>query len=230
MGTLIAGWIGAAITFFAAALFLKFYYTPKMSHFHKQKWVIVVCFLMVLCSIIEVANAYRTNAQGRIPTKGELQEAIAANNTLVNQDFVYNSPDGYSLVVPAGYAYTTFSSGGISMTAVKRQSQSSGQSAIVVARQQGSKELEILVEEITRVLKDKNSTYAFSPQSQLSIGEKKAIKVDVDVEKEGIPIKGMFLFAKAGNNCLAIMMSCPASLFSQESPAFEKVIGSLRLR
>ncbi len=230
MGTLIAEWIGTAMTFFAAVLFLKFYYTAKTSRFYKKKWVVVVCSLMMLYPIIGITNAYRNYTQGRPTTKGELQEAIAANNTLVNQDFVYNSPDGYTLVVPAGYAYTTFSSGAISLAALKKQPQSSTQSAIAVAKQQGSEELESLVEKITRALKNKNSTYAFSSETALSIGEKKAIKVDVDVEKEGIPIKGIFVFAKAGNSVFSLMMSCPASLFSQESPAFERVIGSLRLR
>ena len=230
MGTLIAKWVDTAFTFFIAALFLKFYYTSKMSRFYKKKWVIVVSCFMMLYSIIGITHAYRNYTQGRPPTKGELQKEIAANNTLVDQDFVFNSQDGYTLVVPAGYAYTTFSSGAISMTAVKKQSQSSTQSAIVVARQQGSEELESLIEETIKILKSRNSTYAFSSESQLSISDKKAIKVNVEVEKEGIPIKGIYIFTKAGNNIFEIMMSCPASLFSQESADFEKVIRSLKLR
>jgi hypothetical protein len=230
MGTLIAEWIGTAITLFATALFLKFYYTSKMSRFYKKKWVIVACSFMILYSIIGIINGYRNYAQGKSPTKGELQTAIAANNTLVDQDFVFNSPDGYTLVVPAGYAYTTFSSGAISMIAIKKQSQSSTQAAMVVSRQQGTEELEGLIKETIKLLKRKNSTYTFSSESQLSISDKKAIKVNVDVEKEGTPIKGIYLFTKAGNNIFSIMMSCPASLFSQESAEFEKVIQSLRLR
>jgi hypothetical protein len=230
MGTLIAGGINTAITFLIAALFLRFYYTSKMRHFYKKKWVIVACSFMMLYSIIGITHAYREYTQGRLPRKEELQKEIAAHNTLVDQDFVFNSPDGYTLVVPAGYAYTTFSSGAISMTAVKKQPQSSTQSAIVVARQQGSEGLESLVKDTMKILKSKNSTYAFSLESPLSISDKKAIRVNVDVEKEGVPIKGIFLFTRAGSNVFQIMMSCPASLFSQESAEFEKVIRSLRLR
>jgi hypothetical protein len=162
MGTLIAECIGATITLFAAALFLKLYCASKTSRFHKQRWVIVVCLLMMLSSLIGIINAHRSHAQGRPPTKGELQQAIAAHNTLVDHDFVYNSPDGYSLIVPAGYAYTTFSSGAISMTAIKKQPQSSTQSAIIVARQQGREELESLLKDTIKTLQSRNSTYAFS--------------------------------------------------------------------
>jgi hypothetical protein len=230
MGTLIAGWIDSAISLFTAGLFFTFYHNSNLSRFYKKKWVIVVCCFMLLYSIIGITHAYRNYTQGRPPTQAELQKAMAANTTLVDQDYVFNSPDGYTLVVPAGYAYTTYSSGAISLTAVKTHSQSSAQSAIVVARQQGNEELESLIKETLKLLKSKNSTYAFSLESPLSIGDKKAIRVTVDVEKEGIPIKGIDIFTKAGNTIFEIMMSCPASLFAQESAEFEKVIRSLRLR
>jgi hypothetical protein len=226
MGTLIAKWIDTAFALFVAALFLKFYYSSEMSRFYKKKWVIVACCFMVLYAIIGSLNTYRSYAQGRPPTKGELQKAIAAHNTLVDHDFVYNSPDGYTVLVPAGYAYTTFSSGAISMTAVKKQPQS----AIVVARYQASNDLGSLIKETIKVLKSKNPTYAFSSESPVSIGDKEAIKVDIDVEKEGIPIKGILIFAQAGNNTFQIMMSCPASVYTHESTEFEKVIQSFGLQ
>ena len=67
MGILIAGWIEAAITLSAALLLLKFYYTSKMPFFYKKKWVIVVCAITMLCSLIEVTQAYINYAQGRTP-------------------------------------------------------------------------------------------------------------------------------------------------------------------
>jgi len=228
MGVFVAEWIGAAFTFFLALFFLKVLYVSKSSRFHKHKWVVVASCVMMLSSIVQIGNAYRNDKESRVPTKDELQKAIAANNTLVDQDFVYDSPDGYSVMVPAGYAYTTFPSGAISMTAVRKES--TGQSAILVARQQSNEELESLVTKTINALKTKNSTYSFSPASEVPLGDKKGIKVDLDVEKEGIPIKGIFIFAKTGNTCFEIMMSCPASIYSQESPAFERVIQSSRIR
>ncbi len=230
MGTLIAGWIDAAISLLAAVLFFRFYSTATLAHFYKKKWVLVVCGFLLLYSLLGMTNAYRKYVQGRPPTKGQLQTAMATNSTLVTQDSVFTSPDGYSLVLPAGYAYTTYSSGPISLTAIKKHSQASAQSAIVVARQQGREELASLIHETLQALKSKNSTYAFSSESSFSIGEKEAMRVTVDVEKEGVPVKGIFLFAKAGTTIFSVMMSCPASLFSQEAAEFEKVIQSVRFQ
>ncbi|HXZ44643.1 MAG TPA: hypothetical protein VEH53_07415 [archaeon] len=230
MGTLIAGWIDAAASLLAAVLFFRFYSTATMARFYKKRWVMVVCGFLLLYSLIGIINAYRKYIQGRPPTRGELQEAMAANNALVTQDVVFTSPDGYTLVLPAGYAYTTYSSGPISLTAIKKHSQASAQSAIVVARQQGRGELASLIHETLQALKGKNSTYAFSSEASFSIGEKKAMRVTVDVEKEGVPVKGIFVFTKAGTTIYEFMMSCPASLFSQEFSEFEKVIRSVRLQ
>ena len=228
MGVLVGAWIGAAFTFFLALFFLKVLYMSHTSRFHRHKWVIVASCVMMLGSIVQISNAYRCNGETRVPTKGELQEAIAAHNTLADQDFVYDSPEGYSVMVPAGYAYTAFPSGAVSMTAVKGQP--TGQSAIVVAKQHSSEDLESIVKETIDALKRKNPAYAFSSESEISLGDKKAIKVDVDVEKEGIPIKGIFIFAKAGDTCFEIMLSSPAASFPQESDTFEKVIQSAKLR
>ena len=60
MGTMIAGWIDAAISLVAAGLFFRFYYTSTMARFYKKKWVIVVCGFLLLYSLIGVSNAYRT--------------------------------------------------------------------------------------------------------------------------------------------------------------------------
>lgn len=229
MGTLIAGWIDPAISLFAAAFFLRFYYVPTMPRFYKKRWVVVVCCFLLLNSIIGITHAYRNYTQGKPPTREDLQKAMAANNTLVKQDFVFTSPDGYTLVLPAGYAYTTYASGAISLTAVKKHPQASEQSAIVVARQQGNEELEPLIRNTLKSLKGKNSTYAFSPESPFSISGKEAVRVTLDVEKAGVPIKGILIFARAGSTIFEVMMSCPARLFSQESAEFEKVIGSFRL-
>ena len=119
------------------------------------------------------------------------------NDSLAGQDHIFKSPDRYTLVVPAGYAYTTLSSGAMSMTAVKKRSKS----AIIVAKYKTDDDLESLVQGTIEVLKRKNPTYAFPSESPVSIGDKEAIEGDVDVEKEGTPIKGM-INAQAGNNTL----------------------------
>lgn len=98
-----------------------------------------------------------------IPSKEEIQEKIIANNILVEEDFKFNSPDGFSLIIPAGYAYMVLPSGAISLTAIKEQAQS----AIVVAVFNGNDPLEKTLNETLELLKNKNNTYNFNPATEI---------------------------------------------------------------
>ncbi len=225
MSTLIAEYIDKAITLFASALFLKYYFSPKMPRFYKKKWVVIISCFLLIYSIIGFTKAYQEHADQRLPSREELQEEIIANNTLVEEDFAYTSPDGFSIIIPAGYAYTVFPSGAISMTAVKEASQS----GIVVAVYKGNDKLEKTLNATLELLKDKNNTYTFSPASDMKIGRDKAIRVNLEVTKQGMPIQGCFIFSKSGNRFFQFMMSCPSSIYSEESSTYEKVISSLKL-
>ena len=226
----IAKWMNILVILFTVSLFIKFYFTTTMSYFYKKKWVIVVCSILVLSITVQIIDTVISNNRNRLPTKDELRSKIAAKNTLVDQDFVYNSSDGYTLVVPAGYAYTTFPFGAISMTAFKNLSPSSMQSGITVSRRQVSEELEYIVTETMKELLKLNPTYVFSSVTKFSIRDKKAFKASLEVVKEGIPVKGYFVFTKAGDKFFTFTMSCPAGNFQQESIVFEKVVQSLRLQ
>jgi hypothetical protein len=229
MAANIAKWMNLLVLLLTAAFFIKTYYTPSMSFFYKKKWVIVLSSILILCTVIQVIDALITTDANRVPTKEELRSKITAKNTLVDQDFVYNSVDGYSLVVPAGYAYTTFPSGAISMTAFKNLAPSI-QSGITISRRQVSEELENIMAETMKVLKSGNSTYSFHAIQKFSISNKNAFKSSVEVVKEGVPINGIFIFTKSGNNFLLATLACPTSHFQKESLVFEKVIQSLTLR
>ncbi len=225
MSTLVAEYIDKAITLVASGLFLKFYFSSNMPRFYKKKWVVVASCFLIIYSVIGVTKAYLEYAHHRLPSKEEIQEGIVANNTLVEKDFSFISPDGFSFIIPAGYAYTVFPSGAISMTAVKKQAQS----AIVVAVHQGNDELKTTLNETLKFLKNKNSTYKFSRPFEIKIGPYEAVRVDLKVQKQGMPIQGCFIFSKAGNRFYQFMMSCPSTLFPEESMVYERVIKSINL-
>jgi len=227
---IIAKWINILISLIIPAFFIKLYFTPSMAFFYKKKWVIVASSILILCTIVQNIDTLIIGNKNRLPAKEELQRKIAANNTLVDQDFLYTSSDGYSLIVPTGYAYTTFPSGAISMTAFKNLLPSSMQSGITVSRRQVSEELEYLMTDAMKILKSGNPSYTFHSILKFSINNQKAFKVSVEVQKEGVPIKGVFVFTKTGNKFLGFNMSCPASFFPQESKAFDKVVQSIDFR
>jgi hypothetical protein len=116
------------------------------------------------------------------------------------------------------------------MTAFKNLAPSAMQSGITVSRRQANEELEYIMTETMRILQKQNPTYAFHSILKMSISDKKAFKASVEVVKDGVPIKGIFIFTKSGNNFLIVTLSCPANHFQNESIIFEKVVQSLKLQ
>jgi len=161
--------------------------------------------------------------QNRLPTQNELEETILANNTVADSDFQYSSPHGYSILVPREYAYTEFTSGPFSLTAIK------GTSGLVVARQICPDALGKIVPETCRYLKQKNPTYAFTDQRSLRIGRTPAIRLTIAVTKENGPVEGFILFFRKGSNLFQVMLTCAATDFANNKPQFESIIESLTL-
>ncbi len=99
MITFIAEYIDKAITLLASALFLKYYFSPNMPRFYKKKWIIIASCFLLIYSIIGITKTYLEYADNRLPSKEELKEKIIANNTLVEEDFTFNSHDGFSILM-----------------------------------------------------------------------------------------------------------------------------------
>ena len=225
MRSLIAEYIDKAITLIASALFLKYYFSPKMPRFYKKKWVIVISCFLLIYSIIGVTRAYLEYADQRLPSKEELQEKIIANNTIVEKDFTFNSSDGYSLIIPSGYAYTVLPTGAMSVTAIKEKAQS----VIAVAKFEEKGSIEQVINGMHELMKKKNRTYSFTSKKHIKISGYDAVRIDLDVEKQGVPTKGIIVLLKGKYRFYQLIMSCPSSAFLEEKTIYEKVITSLKL-
>ena len=223
MAVLIAQFIDNGIMMVAAAVLLRFYFKPVATRLYKKKWIPFACAFMILYSLSEIGLAYREHLQHRLPSQEELEETILASNTVVESDLLYSSPHGYSILIPKGFAYTEFTSGPFSLTAIE------GTTGLVVARQSCSDVLDTIVPETCRSLTQKNPTYTFSDERSFSIGGTPATRVKIGVTKENGPVQGIILFFRKGRNLFQVMLSCGAGEFSGKQAQFESVIESLEL-
>jgi len=220
---LIAEWLDNGIMLLAALLLLRFYFKPGAKHLYRKLWVLLACAFMVLYSVIDIGMAYRERARTRVPSKAELQRAMLASNTIAEADLVYRSPHGYSILVPKGYRYTHFASGGVSLTAVNDEC------AVVVGRQPCSDPLDKIVEDTCRSLKQRNSTYSFSAPESVKIGKTPAIRVTAQVTKENILVQSICLYFKNDGKVFQVMCSCQAAMFEKNRNQLESIIASLTL-
>ena len=221
MANLVAKCVDYGVMILAAFLLLRFYLKPGVKSLYQKKWVPFGCVFMLLYGGMEIGLAYRDYSRTRIPSRAELIKSIRADHTLAEADLVFRSPVGYSILVPKGYAYTSFASGPFSLTAIKDKS------AIVVGQQPCSDPLDSTVQDVCRYLKKKNPTYSFSTPVSVQIGKTPAIRLEAQVTKENVLVKAFILYFKKDGQLFQLMCSCPAAMFQENTNQFENVIASL---
>jgi hypothetical protein len=223
MSNLIAKCVDNGVMILAAFLLFRSYLNPRVKSLYQKKWVPFGCVFLLLYGSIEIGLAYRDYSKTRIPSKAELIKSIRADHTLAEADLVFRSPAGYSILVPKGYAYTSFASGPFSLTEIKDQS------AIVVGQQPCSDSLDSTVQDVCSYLKRKNPTYSFSTPVSVQIGTTPAIRLEAQVTKENGLVKCYILFFKKDGQLFQLLCSSPAAMFQDNTNQFETVIASLAL-
>ena len=147
MISFILNWIDKAIMICAAFLLLRYYYNPKASRLYKKKWVLFVCGFLLFYSIFDLVVAYRDYPGSRLPSSIELKKTMVSEGTILTENVIYSSPDGYQILIPAGYTYIKGQSGGLSVSAAKEGA------ALVIAKMSDPNPLDELGSDIIETLK-----------------------------------------------------------------------------
>jgi hypothetical protein len=165
--------------------------------------------------------AYRSRF--RPLSRAELDRAYAENHVVVTADQVYQSPAGYSILIPAGYTYTPFKTGQMSLMAFKQPS------GIMVSRHWFPGDFARSVQTICDGLVRQNPTYNFGPETSLGKIAAEAVRRDFTVEKQGVQAKGVIVWFRTGRTRYQVLLNCPAQDFASFATEYETVIESLKI-
>ena len=176
----------------------------------------------VLCVLtIFVVWAWRVHL--RPISLAELDRAYADNNTLLTSDHVYESPNGYSILIPTGYTYTPFKSGQMSLMAFNKPS------GLMISKHWAPSGLYRSISGICNALQRKNETYSFLPEEAVEAAATHAIRRDFTVRKQGVNAKGIVVWFKIDNTLYQLMLNCPEKDFATFSSEYEKIVDSLKV-
>jgi hypothetical protein len=223
MPQLIGKCIDNGVMIIAGFLLLRLYFKPEAKQLYKKKWFPFACLVVILYNFVELGLSYHKYSNARIPSKAALLNAIHDNHTLAEADVLYRSPHGYSILIPKGYSYTTFSAVPISLVAIKDKSD------IAVAEEASAEPLDKAVEEVSLYLTRKNATYSFSTPDSFQTGKIPGICLEMQVTKNDKLVKGLLFLFKSDGQLFQVMCSCPAAVFQDNKGQFESVIASLSL-
>ena len=212
--------MGIIIGLISAFIFFTLYSNPKAIFSYKKRWAIVACWFMVIYSLFGLTKSYQTFVKMHFPTKAEIDRAITYNGKIVKKEMLYKSPDGYTVLIPEGYAYSTHPSGAMSLVARK------GDSIIVVMMFPSTDTLEKLMQDSCNHLNKKGQTRSFSKPLPVKINDNNGLRIDIEAKKQNMRIHSICLFFKKGNMAYQLQLICPQELFTTIKEEYEKVINS----
>jgi hypothetical protein len=220
MTSLILNWIDKAIMIFAALLLLRYYFNPKASRLFKKKWVLFVCGFLFFYSIYEIVEGYRDYSSGRVPTSQKLKKTIQSEGTVLSEDVTYSSPDGYEILIPAGYKYVQGLSKSLSLSAAREGA------ALLIAKISDPKPLDKLGSDIIEGLKKRDSTSKLLSHQASSLEDNDALRLDWELVRKGVPVKIIMVMVKRGRTLFQLTLSCPKTFSKQTNPEFQRIIKS----
>jgi hypothetical protein len=198
------------------------YQSPKATFTYRKKWILIVATFFIILGIYQYINTYQAFYNTRAPTANELKKAFTSNNSFAKEDILYQSPDGYSIIIPAGYSYTAQSLGMLRLTAKK------GDSVFFLMKTQSSDPLEKIMKDSQNYLKNQNSTYIFSETTPIKLNDIAGLRTDVQVIKNNTPANGVFVIFKKDDGVYVLQFACLKESFEAMRAEFEKVINSFR--
>ncbi|MDD4872745.1 MAG: hypothetical protein PHR77_19505 [Kiritimatiellae bacterium] len=222
MTNLIAQFIDSGILILAAVLLLRYYFKPE-SKFHRKKWVLAGCVLMILYSVIEFGMTYHKHAASRLPSRESVEKTIQNSGKTVTKDFKFSSKDGYQILIPSGYKYILSQSGGLSLTATKDYS------VFLVVKMQDPAGLDTIMNNVLVALQKKNPVFKLNDRRKISINESEAVRVDCSITRNDVSARVITVLFRKSNNLFQLTFSCPQELFEGLKAEYWKILKSFKI-
>ncbi len=224
MTKLIVQCIDNGIMIIAAAMLIRYYFKPEAKRLYKKKWVLVVCILLILYSVVDFGLAYREHITSRIPSRESVEKTIQKSGQIVSEDFIFASGDGYQILIPSGYTYTSSQIGALSLTATKDHS------AFLIFKTHDSSNPDRIMDNVLVAMQKKNPTVRLDDRSKLRINESEAVRIDCSVTKNNVPAKLILVLCQKGNTLFQLTFSCPKELFTELNAEYDKILKSFKIK
>lgn len=215
----------AAIYLVMAGGFLFFYLAKKQPTYYKKLWVLLGAFLLLALAGNEAYKGIRQNAAQKIPSIKELGNSLSNGASIASDELLYNSSDGYQIVIPKGLTYTS-SKGIVSLMAMNRDSQKKF-FTLVVMKQSSTRHVDSIVTELMQAGAKANppKTYVFE-DSEKNAGLRRGY---VEDSKNGTLIKTALLLVQHDTSLYRVAISTLKDNFDREHVEIEKVLSSFKV-
>lgn len=119
-------YIGPIIDLAGSALFLYLYFSPRSRKLHRRRWLLVACAVWIGLAYSDFRMAMERRSAGAGVSRAAPTLASEAgvqgpvNGTASPAGTLFSSREGYSIMVPPGYHFSSERQGPVSFYALKR--------------------------------------------------------------------------------------------------------------
>jgi hypothetical protein len=215
----------AALSLAMACGFLFYYFTKRQPGLHKKWWVLLCAFALLALGGNEVYKGVHQNAEQRVPPKDQLENTLSASDPVASSELLYNSPDGYQIIIPKGLTYTKPKSAASLIATNKNDPGNS--LTLVVMKQSSAQDLDSIVKELVMMGKKAKppKTYVFQEKNK-SADQRRGY---IEASNNGATLKAAILLTRHENSIYRVVISAPKTYFEREKAEIEKVLQSFKV-
>jgi len=167
-------------------------------------------------------SAYKADLRGKVET------AIAENGVLATQDYVFDSADGFSILIPAGYIYSKPANTPFAVVAVGQVDSTPVISVMVVSSSQSQQDL---LKDFKALQAKQSASTSFSEPTTVRNGNTDVTRVTVlSLRENNVLTKSNMLFASGRGKHYVAVIGTRDELYSRQSAELERVVASFNLR
>ncbi|HEY0781117.1 MAG TPA: hypothetical protein VGE98_01580, partial [Thermoanaerobaculia bacterium] len=183
------------IALVVAAVLVTLYLSPRLPRFHRRKWVLIVAVLPLFYCVYGLLWIYNRVQEAPpplpSPPPGDVK-VVETPLTALTKDVLFASPDGYHILIPAGFKYFTSGPSQMSLAAVHEGS------SVAVFKIDADQALDAFVKQTEKALQATNASYRFEPAAAIQSGTAAGRRVAIAVEKDGKKYAGTLLLFQRG--------------------------------
>lgn len=215
----------------AAGLFLLTFYFKKNSKLYRKKWVLAGMALLIFNGATGGIRNYKKYYASGMPARERVIKEISLTDTALKQDYLFQSAQGFRMVIPEGYSYKVYQEGRSLIAFKKRGDSEFLEGLFVIGKTESFDDLETAVDKAVQYLVSKNDTYRFSAREFFGESGREGIRMNVSVVKKGEAMKAIMAYIKKPGRpyVYEITLACHEKFWEENRNLFEQTLNTFSL-
>ena len=198
------------------------------------KWV---GLLLIVFTVIQIGigvfegNSHDISNSYKAELRKSIENSITEKGVVAENNRVFESQDGFSILIPAGYTYSKPPNANIGLTAIRNPS-TTATPVVIVAIEVSNIGIEEFSAQVKQSLLEKeDKLYKFADTTTLNNGATIVQRTNFTaLRRDGTAFKGSLLLASKGKKYFLVNLVAREDLYNAHADEIEKMITSFALR